>query len=47
MTYGVLKLTTTVVVVAIMSPWVLIPTFVLFGLIYIIMRIGVPALNEG
>ena len=47
MTYGALKLITTVVIVAIMSPWVLIPTFVLFGLILIIMRIGVPALNEG
>lgn len=46
MTYGVLKLATTVVIVAIMSPWILIPTFVLFALIYFIMRIGVPALNE-
>lgn len=46
LTYGMLKLFTTVIIVAIMSPWILIPTFFMCGLMFFIMRVVSPSLTE-
>ena len=45
-TFGILKLITTVIIIAIINPWILIPTFLIFGVMFFIMRIGAPVLLE-
>lgn len=45
-TFGILKLITTVIVVAIMSPIILIPAFVMAVIMVLLMRYAAPALVE-
>lgn len=45
-TFGILKLFTTVIVVAIVNPYVLIPAFLIFVLMIWLMRFASPALLE-
>ena len=45
-TFGILKLVTTVIVVAIVNPYVLIPAFAMFALMIWLIRFASPALLE-